>query len=119
MLIPWLRRDPVIRQHLAEEASLYVSTVALGELYYGAEKSVHVEKSLAEVGAMINTVTILTVDSATATIYGRIKYEQQVKGLMLPDNDLWIAATAMQYGLTLATRDHHFNWLDGLALEQW
>ena len=38
---------------------------------------------------------------------------------MLPDNDLWIAATAIQYGLTLAARDHHFTWIAGLMLEQW
>ena len=119
MLIPWLRRDPVIRQHLAEEASLYVSSVALGELYYGAEKSIHIEKSIAEVDAMINTVTILMVDSTIARFYGRIKHEQRTKGLMLPDNDLWIAATALQYELTLVARDQHFNWIEGLSLEQW
>ncbi len=38
---------------------------------------------------------------------------------MLPDNDLWIAATAMQYGLTLVARDQHFTWIAGLTLEQW
>ncbi len=40
-------------------------------------------------------------------------------GQMLPDNDLWIAATTMQHGLVLAARDHHFTWITGLTLEQW
>ena len=38
---------------------------------------------------------------------------------MLPDNDLWIAATAIQYGLTLAARDNHFTWIAELTLEEW
>jgi len=29
----------------------------------------------------------------------------------MPDNDLWIAATAIQYGVTLAARDAHFTWI--------
>jgi tRNA(fMet)-specific endonuclease VapC len=37
----------------------------------------------------------------------------------MPDNDLWIAATAIQYDLTLAARDAHLNWVPGLRVEQW
>ena len=38
---------------------------------------------------------------------------------MLPSNDLWIVATAIQHGLTLVARDQHFTWIDKLSLEQW
>lgn len=41
------------------------------------------------------------------------------KGCPIPDNDIWIAATAMQYGLSLATRDKHFREIDGLSLVIW
>ena len=37
----------------------------------------------------------------------------------MPANDLWIAATGIQYGLTLAAHDAHFDWIDGLSVEQW
>jgi predicted nucleic acid-binding protein len=37
----------------------------------------------------------------------------------MPTNDLWIAATAIQHGLTLAARDIQFDWIDGLSVEQW
>ena len=76
-------------------------------------------KSLDEVNALAKTATILPVDSITAKVYGYIKHMQRTKGSMLPDNDLWIAATAIQYKLTLAARDQHFTWVTGLALEQW
>jgi len=119
VLVLSLKQDKATHQHLADAAALYVSTVALGELYYGAEHSVHVKRSLAEVDKLAQSVTVLNADSATARIYGYLKHEQRFKGLMLPDNDLWIAATAIQYGLTLAVRDHHFTWINRLILEQW
>jgi tRNA(fMet)-specific endonuclease VapC len=37
----------------------------------------------------------------------------------MPDNDLWIAATAIQYNITLAAHDAHFDWITGLLVEQW
>jgi tRNA(fMet)-specific endonuclease VapC len=119
VLVLSLKQDRVTHQHLADAEALYVSTVALGELYYGAEHSVHVKRSLAEVDKPAHSVTVLNADGTTARIYGYLKHEQRFKGLMLPDNDLWIAATAIQYKLTLAARDHHFTWIAGLYLEQW
>ncbi len=113
VLVLSLKQDKATHQHLVEAAALYISTVALGEL------SVHVKRSLAEVDKLAQSLTVLNADSATARIYGHLKHEQRSKGLMLPDNDLWIAATAIQYGLTLAARDHHFTWIARLILEQW
>jgi tRNA(fMet)-specific endonuclease VapC len=116
-----LKQDVTISHKLAgvAGAAFYVSTVALGELYYGAEHSIYVEKSRADVDKLAGTMTVLAADHATARKYGLLKHEQRVKGLMLPDNDLWIAATALQYGLTLVARDHHFTWIAGLTLEHW
>lgn len=36
----------------------------------------------------------------------------------MPDNDLWIAAIALEYDATLAARDIHFNWITELRVEQ-
>ncbi|HEY4572503.1 MAG TPA: PIN domain-containing protein [Thermoanaerobaculia bacterium] len=41
------------------------------------------------------------------------------KGRPIPENDIWIAASARQHGLTLATRDGHFDDVDGLITETW
>ena len=121
VLVLLLKQDPTISQRLVEigKGAFNVSTVALGELYYGAEHSIFVEKSRADVDALTRTMTVLVADHATARKYGLLKHEQRTRGLMLPDNDLWIAATAFQYGLTLVARDQHFTWITGLTLEQW
>lgn len=119
VLILVLKQDVAILKRMANVQPVYISSIALGELYYGAEHSSYVERSLAEVNGLAKTATILATDKATAEIYGHFKHEQRIKGLMLPDNDLWIADEAIQYGLTLTARDRHFMWIDGLALEQW
>ena len=38
---------------------------------------------------------------------------------MIPDNDLWIAAVALQHDLTVMTRDNHFAAVSGLATVGW
>jgi tRNA(fMet)-specific endonuclease VapC len=119
VLILSIRYNTEILQKIAGAASLYVPAIALGELYYGAEHSSSIEKGLAEVVKLEQTLAVLSVDNVTSRIYGHLKHEQRMKGQMLPDNDLWIAAMAIQYGLTLAARDNHFNWVAELGFEQW
>ena len=119
VLVLVLKQNVAILKRMANAQTVYISSIGLGELYYGAEHSANVERSLAEVDGLAKTATILVTDKATAEIYGHFKHEQRIKGQLIPDNDLWIASTAIQNGLTLAARDHHFTWIDGLVLEQW
>lgn len=41
------------------------------------------------------------------------------KGKPVPTNDIRIAATAIQNGLTLATQDKHFSEIQELVIENW
>jgi tRNA(fMet)-specific endonuclease VapC len=41
------------------------------------------------------------------------------EGRPIPENDLWIAATASEHGLVLVTRDEHFDRVEGLLVERW
>ncbi len=62
---------------------------------------------------------VLTADAETAERYARIKAALLQKGKPIPEIDIWIAATALQYGMILVTRDNHFNEIDKLQLEYW
>ncbi len=120
VLILSMRGDQPIRDRLAAASKLYVPSIALGELYDGAYGSpTRPVGATADVTALATANTVLGTDADTALIYGRIKHELKVKGLRMPDNDLWIAAISIQYDVTLAARDTHFNWIDGLRVEQW
>ena len=62
---------------------------------------------------------ILNADENTAQFYGSIVASLYKKGKPIPINDVWIAAIALQHGLTLVTRDKHFSEIEGLIIESW
>jgi len=62
---------------------------------------------------------LLTCDLLVAREYGRLKSELKAQGTPLPENDMWIAAIALRYGLTVTSRDRHFREIGGLAVFAW
>ena len=62
---------------------------------------------------------VLACDAETAQHYGQIKNRLRAKGRPLPENDIWIAALALQHGLILVSRDAHFNEIAGLSVVAW
>jgi len=96
-----------------------VSSTTIGELYYGAYKSGRVAANLARVEEFIVMTNVLGCDTATAKYYGQIRNSLRSRGRPIPENDIWIAAVAMQHQLTLVSRDIHFQYVDGLLLERW
>jgi len=53
----------------------------------------------------------------TAEHYARIFVQLKRAGTPVPDNDLWIAAIALEFDLTLITRDRHFERIPQLPRE--
>src|SRR5690348_13723802 len=92
---------------------VFLSSVVLGELYYGARKSARAAENVARIDVFAASNVVLACDADTSRQYGVIKELLRAKGKMIPENDIWIAATALQHGLTLATRDAHFKGVDG------
>jgi tRNA(fMet)-specific endonuclease VapC len=62
---------------------------------------------------------VLLPDEATPELYGRISAQLAQAGTPIPQNDIWIAALALQSDLPLATRDAHFSHVTGLQLLHW
>ena len=119
IVIPWMTDEATILMRLGQAESIFLSSIVVGELYFGAFKSGRMEANLSRVETLLEGKDILTVDEETSRIYGRIKQELKLKGRPIPENDIWIAAHALQYDLTLITRDAHFSEVTGLRIEHW
>ena len=119
IVIAIMNRQIAIESHVARGQRWYVSSIVLGELYYGALHSTRIVENLAGVEAWSTAETVLVCDAGTAREYGQIRKQLRTKGRPTPENDIWIAATARQYDLTLITRDQHFQEVDGLSVEVW
>jgi tRNA(fMet)-specific endonuclease VapC len=99
--------------------SLHISAIVLGELYYGAHYSGKAEQKLIKIEALTTDLIVMPVTKRTAELFGEIKTSLRKKGNPIPENDIWIAATAMEHDLTVLTGDKHFENIDGLKLELW
>lgn len=119
IVIGILGKDPAITQRLAEAAEVFVPSIVLGELYYGARKSSRVESNIETVDQFAAANRVVVCDSTTAQHYGQIKNVLREKGHPIPENDIWIAALSQQHKLTLVSRDAHFQELPELPLESW
>jgi tRNA(fMet)-specific endonuclease VapC len=98
---------------------LFLPHVALGELYAGAYGSARPEKHLKQINRFPEAVDIVLPDDSTPEVYGRISAKLMQAGVPIPQNDIWIAAIALQTGLPLATADKHFQRIDGLTVLFW
>jgi tRNA(fMet)-specific endonuclease VapC len=104
-------------QRIAAAPSIFLPAVVVGELCFGAQKSTQTALNLRKIDDLAARSHVLPCDIDTARIYGQVKNELRTLGRPSPDNDIWIAATAMQHQLPLLTRDAHFRHVAALTLE--
>jgi tRNA(fMet)-specific endonuclease VapC len=120
VIIAHFRNEQSVSERLLDAALLFVPITALGELYTGAfRKKQNQDKALETIEDFVSSVKLLRPDHNTARHYGELRSQVMSKGKPIPDNDLWIAATAVQYGIPLANRDPHFDEIDSLEQQKW
>jgi predicted nucleic acid-binding protein len=94
------------------------NSVILGELLggfsVGSKESINRSELNQFLG--IEKVNCLAIDSDTAEYYAMVYQCLRKKGSPIPTNDMWIAATALQYNLALFSYDRHFQAVDGLCV---
>jgi len=98
----------------------FTSAVCVGELFKGAFRSTAQDRHLRNIEERIlPAVTVLPFDVATARVFGEIRAELEANGLILPDADLQIAATALHHALELVTGNvRHFQRIPQLKLNR-
>jgi len=111
--------EAAIRKALVAAEEVFVPSVVVGELYYGAWKSERQQENVARIDEFAADSVVLGCDTETARQYGQIKSALRTQGTPVPENDIWIAAIAIQHDLMLVTRDEHFGQVRGLRTERW
>lgn len=101
-----------------DRADQFASAVTIAELFKGAYRSQARERYLRAIeDLLLPAVTVLPFDGETARIFGRLQAELELAGQPLEDLDVQIAATAIQYDLTLVTGNlRHFERVPRLLL---
>lgn len=119
IIIALFADEVAIKNSLAKADEVFIPSIAIGELCYGARKSGRPQENLARINELIANSTVLECDAETGARYGEVKNKLRLLGRPLPENDIWIAALALQYNLTLVTRDAHFQEIENLQTVAW
>jgi tRNA(fMet)-specific endonuclease VapC len=131
--------DPQVIRRATQigERNLCTCTVVQGELFYMMEKSQRRSANLAILADFLQDIAVYAIDEQTAKRYGQLKNDifqrfapvdpakrrkTTIAALGFGDNDLWIAATALQHQLALVSSDSDFQRMQPVTsfpLESW
>lgn len=134
-----IQGDPIVLQAILSRrnAQVSLSVIVQGEMLFMAENSDRRTENLDQVQTFLKMFDLYPIDDATSRTYAQLKANllktfgpkdkkqrrtTRIQSLGLDDNDLWIAATALQYGLILVTADSDFTRIQqvcNLQLESW
>ncbi len=107
----FMRGHQEIKELFQVAEHLFLNPIILGELYagFGRGRKRSQNEALLQQFLQSPRVAIFPLDEETAERYAVILNTLWAADTPIPTNDLWIAATAMQYGLEIVTTDSHFQ----------
>ena len=112
VLIRFFRSDRKIADIISAYEKILVPAVVLGEFKAGADpKTACGQKQLEVLESFLDSpsVGLIPVTEDIASVYGRIFRVLKANGTPIPQNDMWIAACAMDAGAMLISSDDHFS----------
>lgn len=114
-----LRGNPAATERARQLSDAYLPLVGLGELWYGVARALKPSRAGEALRRLLEITPVLPMSTDTCRVYARIRTHLAKRGQPLPENDIWIAATALEHELTLATADEHFERITELRIQRW
>lgn len=107
----FMRGHPEIKHVLQQAEAIYFNPIVLGELRAGFRRGRRLEKNEETLGIFMDSprVHLVSLDEGTSERYAVILNTLWTTGTSIPTNDIWIAASAMQHGLSVLTTDAHYQ----------
>ena len=115
-LSAWADGEEDMRSVSKETTKAFIPAVVLGEYYFGLRGSRRGQLYRKWLETQWSLLEILNVTVDTAEIYSRVRHGLKTAGRPIPPNDIWIAASAIECGLPLLTRDRHFREVEGVEV---
>lgn len=114
-----LAGDPSIAQTLAGEEQHHLPVIVIGEYRYGLVRSRERGRLGSLFDLFIDKSIVLPIDLDTTVHYASLREDLRRIGRPIPENDVWVAALATQYGLPIISRDTHFDSVRGVERMSW
>lgn len=118
-LSAWHEGDSGIRSILREADTLALPVIVVGEYLFGLTRSSKRDRAENWISGLLSWMRVEPVTYHTAEIYARVRARLKDAGTPIADNDLWIAALALQSGMPILSRDADFDRVQGLTRISW
>jgi tRNA(fMet)-specific endonuclease VapC len=110
----------VARIQRAAPEDLCLSSVVVGELRYGADRSGRPKANHVRIDSLVGELECLDFDLRAAAVYGRVRAGLEARGKPIGPNDMLIAAHALSRRLVLVTDNvGEFRRVKSLKVENW
>jgi tRNA(fMet)-specific endonuclease VapC len=117
VIIKMMHDEPAAINLLQKIEKAYIPVIVKGELFFGAYKSARRDSNMELFRNVLSKFEIIPIDGDDIPVsYALIKSDLEKKGKPIPENDIWIAAIAHVYGLSVATFDGHFSDISQIEL---
>jgi tRNA(fMet)-specific endonuclease VapC len=114
-----LSGDRALERLLSRRAIHELPVIVIGEYRYGLQRS-RARKILEPIfDTLIDNSVVLPVDGETTRAYATVREGLRKRGTPLPENDVWLAALALQHDLKIVSRDHHFKSVEDVQCVGW
>jgi tRNA(fMet)-specific endonuclease VapC len=112
---------PALRDKFnAMAEQLCISTITLGELHYGAEKSERRVENLTAIAHFVARLEVLPFMDKAAAHYGQMRAELERAGTPCGPHDMQIGGHARSEGLIVVTNNiREFARMPGVRVENW
>lgn len=117
-----IKKNPLPLKKLRQlrSATVFISTISEGELWYGIAKSQKKDENAKTLKEFLMFFHRLPFTSLDAEWYGQIRGDLHRKGKIIGGNDLLIAAQAVAQELILITgNEKEFKRVSGIKMENW
>ena len=114
VLIKFLRGDKKIAKVVSTYEQILVPTVVIGEYKAGvAGETAAGRQQLYALEMFLDSsaVKVVEVTEDVANVYARVFRVLKANGTPIPQNDLWIAAYAVDLGAVVYSFDEHFGFV--------
>ena len=114
-------KDAGLIERISNAPRLCVTLISLGEYAYGISGCSASRKRQLQhwLDAFLERAEVLLPNRNTVEPYAAVRAQLKAAGTPIPANDCWIAALARQHGLSLVSKDRHFDRVDGIDRLAW
>lgn len=104
---------------LATADAIHLPVIVLGEYRFGLRGSKLRKQLEPQLMSFAKACTVLAILESTTQFYATVRQRLKKQGTPIPENDIWIAALALEYNLPVLSNDLHFDRVQQIDRISW